>query len=192
MFNRNEFLLTWSDHYSAPVMYENEILMLLEDDKEASIVCRYLAYKKKEDFMFSVCMNEKQTKEQEAGVWDNLRLDERSGKEFELVEISFTYEGELHQMQLSKQERLLMLRKFIPLAKEFITTGYGAITPPYKDLLAVAYPYGLKVKDDLTEYSFQRGQEQRAMFARKFNFGDVKEFGWMFAKYNSEGKIQPL
>ena len=76
MFKRSEFLLTWSDHYSAPVLYENEILMLLEDDKEASIVCRYLAYKKKEDFMFSVCMNEKQTKEQQEGVWDNLRLDE--------------------------------------------------------------------------------------------------------------------
>ena len=120
-------------HYCAPVLYENEILMLLEDDKEASLVCRYLAYKKKEDFMFNVCMNEKQTKEQQAGVWDNLRLDERSGKEFELVEISFLYEGELHQMQLSKQERLLMLRKFIPLAKQFVTTGYGAIAPPYKE-----------------------------------------------------------
>jgi len=192
MYNRNEFLLAWSDHYRAAVKYENEILMLLEDDKEASIVCRYAAYKKKEDFLFAAIMDDMQTAEQEKSIWDNLKLDERSGKEFELIEISFSYEGELHQLQLSKEERLLMLRKFIPLAKQFITTGYGAIAPPYKDLMVVAYPYGLKVKDDLTEYSSQRGQEQRAMFARRFNFGEVKDSGWMFAKYNSEGKIQPL
>ena len=193
MFDRNEFLLAWGDHYSAPVQYENEILMLLEDDKEASIVCRYLAYKKKEDFMFNVCMNEKQTKEQQAGVWDNLRLDERSGREFELVELSWSYEGSLHQMQLSKRERLIMLRAFIPLCKQYLETGYGAIAPPYKDLMAVSYPYGLKVKDDLTSYSVDAGQRQRDMLAqRMFNWGAMKDFGWAFAKYTSEGKIQPL
>ena len=193
MFDRNEFLLTWNDHYSAPVQYENEILMLLEDDKEASIVCKYQAFKKKEDFMFNVCMNEKQTKEQQAGVWDNLRLDERSGKEFELIDVSWTYEGSLHQMQLSRRERLTILRAFIPLGKQYLETGYGAIAPPYKDLMAVSYPHGLKVKDGFISFSAEAGQQQRDLLAqRMFNWGAMKDFGWAFAKYSSEGKIQPL
>ena len=195
MFNRSEFLLTWSDHYSAPVQYDNEILMLLENDREASIVCSFLAYKKKEDFMFNVCMNEKQTKEQQAEVWDNLRLDERSGKEFELLETSWAYEGTLHQMQLSARERLTMLRAFIPYCKEFLKSGFPGtpIDPPYKDLMAVAYPHGLKVKTDMTTYSADKGKEQRNILSvGRLGLSPSKECGWSFNKWDAEGKLQPL
>ena len=195
MFNRSEFLLNWSDHYSAPVQYDNEILMLLEGDREASIVCSFLAYKKKEDFMFSICMKDDQTKEQEIGIWDNLRLEERSGREFELLETFWAYEGTLHQMQLSPRERLTMLRAFIPFCKEFLKSGFKdtPIDPPYKDLMAVAYPHGLKVKTDLTVYSADKGKEQRNMLSvGRLGLSPSKDCGWSFNKWDAEGKLQPL
>ena len=190
MFNRNEFLLAWSDHYRAAVKYENEILMLLEDDKEASIVCRYAAYKKKEDFIFSLINDEKTTSKELSAVYGNMRLDERAEGDVELVEVSWRYESEIHQLQLCMQDRVYMMQRFIPFLKDFLANGYGGITL-VNNIMAVAKPQGFKY-NNLGYTDGAAGQRQRAILAKRVGMGVMKDFGWSFAKYSSDLKLQPL
>ena len=99
-----------------------------------------MAYVKKEDFIFSLLNNEKQTLEQVSGIYDNLRLDERSGTDIELVEVSWRYEGTIHQLQLKMDQRVYILKRFLPFLKIFLKEGYGGPTPQ-KDIMVVAYPH---------------------------------------------------
>ena len=109
MFDRNKFIIDWYDHFQQPTGYEHEIVIPLEDGNEIKLIARYMAYVKKEDFIFSLLNNEKQTLEQVSGIYDNLRLDERSGTDIELVEVSWRYEGTIHQLQLKMDQRVYIL-----------------------------------------------------------------------------------
>ena len=192
MFDRNEFLQSWSDNYSAPISYENSVLMQIENSKSVSIVAQYFAYKKKEDFLFDICMQEKQTPQQEAGIYSKLKLKQRSGKEFEIAEVAWKYESDLHQMQINRRLRTIILLRFMPLAKLFLNEGYGGIISPYKDLMLVTQPIGTKIQDNFIMNNPEEGKRQRSLMARRLGFGAMKDFGWSFAKYNSKGKLQPL
>lgn len=192
MFNKNKFLMEWTDNYQPSTGYEHEIIIPIDNNNQVKLIARYLAYKKKEDFLFAVCHNEKQTLEQCAGIYDNLRLDERADYDVELVEVSWRYESEtLHQLQLAMQDRVYVIRKFLPFLRQFLSEGYGGPTP-HENVMAVAYPHGFKILDNLGGVSAEQGQKQREMFARRVGIGAMKECGWCFAKYNAEGKLQPL
>lgn len=192
MFNKVEFLMEWMEKYQPPTGYEHEIVVPLDSGDEVKLIARYLAYKKKEDFLFAICHNEKQTLEQCRGIYDNLRLNERANYDIELAEVSWRYESAtLHQLQLDMKDRVYIMRKFMPFLREFLTNGYGGPTP-HENIMAVAYPHGFKMYDNLGNVSAEDGQKQRAMLARRVGIGAMKDFGWSFAKYGSDGKLHPL
>lgn len=190
MFNKTEFLLEWMENYQVPTGYEHQIVIPLDDGVEVNLIARYFAYKKKEDFLFAVCHNEKQTDAQCAGIYDNLRLDERAEGDVELVEVSWRYESETHQLQLSMQDRVYMMQRFIPFLKDFLANGYGGITL-VNNIMAVALPQGFKY-NNLGYVDGKVGQRQRAVLAKRVGIGAMKECGWSFAKYDSNLKLQPL
>ena len=191
MFNKTEFLLEWMEKYQAPTGYQHQIVIPLDSGDEVKLIARYLAYKKKEDFLFSLCHNEKQSYEQCSGVYENLRLDERANYDIELVEVSWRYESEtLHQLQLNMKDRVYIIQKFMPFLKQFLNNGYGGPTP-HENIMAVAMPQGFKY-NDLGYVDGKAGQRQRALIAKRVGIGAMKECGWSFAKYDSNLKLQPL
>lgn len=191
MFDRNKFIIDWYDHFQQPTGYEHEIVIPLEDGNEIKLIARYMAYVKKEDFIFSLLNNEKQTLEQVSGIYDNLRLDERSGTDIELVEVSWRYEGTIHQLQLKMDQRVYILKRFLPFLKIFLKEGYGGPTPQ-KDIIVLAYPHGFKIMTDWGDGSAAQGQHQRAKLSQRVGIGALKECGWCFGKYDQDGKLQPL
>ena len=191
MFNKTEFLLEWMENYQAPTGYEHQIVIPLDSGDEVKLIARYFAYKKKEDFLFAVCNNEKQTTAQCAGIYDNLRLDERADNDLELVEISWRYESEtLHQLQLSMKDRVYLMQRFMPFMKKFVNEGFGGPIPS-ENLMMTAMPQGYKYRNS-GYVSGDRGQKQRAILAKRVGMGMMKDFGWSFAKYDSNLKLQPL
>jgi hypothetical protein len=192
MFDKAQFLEDWADNYTPPIGYENSVVMQLVNSNSVSIVAQYFAYKKKEDFLFDICMRDNQTSQQEAGVYNKLKLKQRTGKEFEIAEVAWKYESDLHQMQINRRLRTIILLRFMPLAKLFLTEGYGGIISPYKDLMLVTQPIGTKIQDNFIMNNPEEGKRQRSLMARRLGFGAMKDFGWAFAKYTSEGKLQPL
>ena len=190
MFNRNQFILDWVDHFQQPTGYENQVVFNVEG-KEIKLIGMYYAYKKKEDFIFSLINDKKVTPEQLAEIYDNMRWDERPDYEIEMVEVSWRFEAMVHQEEIPMKKRFMMLRKFIPFLREFLKEGYGGPSPK-ADILLTAYPFGLKNYNDWSEDSQKKGATQRSYIAKMMGFGPVKDCGWMFGKYDADGKIHPL
>ena len=189
MFNRNQFILDWVDHFQQPTGYDHEIVIPL-DIGDVKLIARYLAYKKKEDFIFSLINDEKTTKEELSAIYDEMRLDERADGDIELVEVSWRYESEVHQLQLTMKQRVFMVQKFMPFLKQFLNFGYGGPTP-VENIMAVAKPEGYKY-NELGYIDGEAGQRQRAMIAKRCGIGLMKDCGWSFAKYGSDKKLHPL
>ncbi len=190
MFNKNDFLVDWMDNFQHPTGYEHHILVPLDDGIEVNLIAKYLAYPKKEDFLFELCMRQKVTSEALAGVYDNLRLEERADGDVELVEISWRYESETHQLQLNMKDRVYLMQRFMPFMKKFVSEGFGGPTPS-ENLMMTAMPKGFKYRNS-GYVSGDLGQKQRAILAKRVGMGVMKDFGWSFAKYNSDLKLQPL
>jgi|TARA_B110000908_G_scaffold100026_1_gene118049 hypothetical protein len=191
MFTKSEFFMEWMDKYKAPTGYEHEIVMTLDSGDHVKLIAKFLAYEKKEDFLFALCHNSKQD-DNITGVYENLRLDERADYDIELVEVSWRYECEtLHQLQLSMRDRVLILRRFMPFVKSFLADGYGGPTP-HENIMVVALPRGFKVLDNLGGVSAEQGQRQRSLFAKRMGMGSMKDCDWSFAKYGADLKLHPL
>ena len=189
MFNKNQFILDWVDSFQQPVGYDHEIVIPLEIG-EIKLVARYLAYKKKEDFIFSLINSDNTSLEQLTSIHEELRWEERAEGDIELVEVSWRYESEIHQLQLSMKDRVYMIQKFMPFLKEFLNSGYGGPTP-VENIMAVAKPEGYKY-NELGYVDGEAGQRQRAMIAKRCGIGLMKDCGWSFAKYGSDKKLHPL
>ena len=189
MFDRNKFIIDWVDHFQQPTGYDHEIVIPL-DIGEVKLIARYLAYKKKEDFIFSLINDEKTTSKELSAVYGNMRLDERAEGDVELVEVSWRYESEIHQLQLCMQDRVYMMQRFIPFLKDFLAYGYGGITL-VNNIMAVAKPQGFKY-NNLGYTDGAAGQRQRAFLAKRCGIGLMKECGWSYAKYGADKKLYPL
>ena len=189
MFNRNKFILDWVDHFQQPTGYDHEIVIPLEIG-EVKLIARYLAYKKKEDFIFSLISDEKTSTENISQIYDQMRWDERAQGDIELVEVSWRYESVVHQLQLSMKDRVYIIQKFVPFLKQFLNFGYGGPTPK-ENIMAVAKPEGFKY-DSLGYTDGKAGQKQRAMIAKRCGIGMMKKCGWSYAKYGADRKLHPL
>ena len=189
MFDRNKFIIDWVDNFQQPTGYDHEIVIPLKIG-EVKLIARYYAYKKKEDFIFTQINDEKVSKEELSGLWEEMRFDERSGTDIELVEVSWRYESSVHQLQLSMKDRVYIIQKFIPFLKQFLNFGYGGPTPK-ENIMAVAKPQGFKY-NNLGYADGKAGQKQRAFIAKRCGIGMMKECGWSFAKYGSDKKLHPL
>jgi hypothetical protein len=189
MFNKNQFILDWVDHFQQPTGYDHEIVIPLEIG-EINLIARYFAYKKKEDFIFSLINDDKTTAEELSSVYEEMRWEERAEGDIELVEVSWRYESEVHQLQLSMKDRVYIIQKFMPFLKEFLTSGYGGPTPK-ENIMAVAKPQGFKY-NNLGYVDGEAGQRQRAMIAKRCGIGLMKDCGWSFAKYGADRKLHPL
>ena len=189
MFNKNQFILDWVDHFQQPTGYDHEIVIPLEIG-DIKLIARYLAYKKKEDFIFSLINDEKTATEEIDAIFNNMRWAERAEGDIELVEVSWRYESEVHQLQLSMKDRVYIMQKFIPFLKDFLNNGYGGPTP-VENIMAVAKPQGFKY-NNLGYTDGDAGQRQRAFLAKRCGIGMMKEHGWSYSKYGPDLKLQPL
>jgi len=189
MFNKNQFILDWVDHFQQPTGYDHEIVIPLEIG-DVKLIARYLAYKKKEDFIFSLINDENTSVENLSLINEEMRWEERAEGNIELVEVSWRYESEIHQLQLSMKDRVYIMQKFVPFLKQFLAFGYGGPTPK-ENIMAVAKPQGFKY-NNLGYVDGEAGQRQRAMIAKRCGIGAMKDCGWSFAKYGSDKKLHPL
>ena len=189
MFNKNQFILDWVDNFQQPTGYDHEIVIPIEPG-DVKLIARYMAYAKKEDFIFSLINDELTPIEEIEGLYEQLRWDERADSDIELVEVSWRYESEVHQLQLSMKDRVYIMQKFIPFLKDFLNNGYGGPTP-IENIMAIAKPQGFKY-NNLGYTDGEAGQRQRAFLAKRCGIGQMKECGWSFAKYGSNLKLQPL
>jgi hypothetical protein len=190
MFNRDQFILEWLEHFEQPTGYEHQVVFDIEGE-EVKLVGMYYAYKKKEDFIFSLINDKKVDAVQLEQLYNEMRWDERSDYDIEMVEVAWRFEAMVHQNELPMKYRFKILRKFIPFLRDFLKNGYGGPSPS-KDVLLTAFPHGLKDYNDWSEDSKQTGARQRSNIAKMMGFGPVKECGWMFGLYDDEGKIHPL
>ena len=191
MFNRDQFILEWVDHFEQPTGYEHSVLFNA-DGHEVKLVGMYYAYKKKEDFIFSLINDTKVDAVQLEQIYNEMRWDERADYDvMEMVEVSWRFEAMVHQNELPMKQRVMMLRKFLPFLREFLKDGYGGPSPK-ADVLLAAYPRGLKDMNDWTEESQKIGARQRSNITKMMGFGPVKDSGWVFGLYDEERKIHPL
>lgn len=189
-FNRNEFILNWVSKFQQPEGFQNELLMNV-DGHDVALTCLFYAYRKKEDFIFSLINDPKVDSEVLANVYDNMDWDSRADYDYEMVEVSWSYNANVLQTDLPMKDRVKMMRTLIPYFRMFLKEGYGGVAPQ-KDLLAIAKPQGLKVPTDWSDESSNVGKRQRAALAKLVGLGELKDCGWMFAKYDEESNLHPL
>ncbi len=188
-FNRNEFIMEWVNEFQQPEGFEHQLVMDV-DGKEITLTCLYYAYRKKEDFIFSLINDQKVSDDVLSDIYDNMDWDTRADYDYEMVEVSWSFNAYVLATDLPMKHRVFILRTLIPYLRKFLKEGYGGVTPQ-NDILAVAKPQGLKDPNNWTGESSSVGQRQRAALARLVGFGDLKDCGWMFAKYDGEGKLHP-
>lgn len=93
--------------------------------------------------------------------------------------------------QFSLQERKKVFYHFMKYTYKNLEEGMVNITPRPGDILA-AKPYGPKINEGFTESSLVLGKHQRSLVAQKFGFGNLKEDGFQYARYDENCILRPI
>ncbi len=97
----------------------------------------------------------------------------------------------VHPSKFTAKERSKIMLTHSRNLRKYIKEGYGAIAPAEGDILT-SYPYGSNITMLLGIDSWIKGKEQRAQFGKLLGFGETKENGWNYGRYNSNLNLRPI
>jgi hypothetical protein len=108
-----------------------------------------------------------------------------------IAEVGWEVKYSKNPSEFSLSERKQVLYHFIKYTYENLKNGMVEIKPNPGDIL-VAKPYGPKIDLGFTESSLEIGTRQRSIIASKFGFGNLKEDGFQYAKYDENLIVTPI
>jgi hypothetical protein len=93
--------------------------------------------------------------------------------------------------EFSLEERKQIFYYFMKYTYKNLEEGMVNLSPKPGDILA-AKPHGPKINEGFTESSLVIGKHQRSLVARKFGFGELKEDGFQYARYDENCVLKPI
>ena len=122
-----------------------------------------------------------------------VRYEERTN----VAEVGWEVTYTKHPMYFTMRERTKLLIKFIRQTKAFVesaqvlTNHYGDFRPVEGDLL-MERPLGPKIDLGFSNQSMNLGQFQRGQIAKKYGFGEIKEDGCQYGRYDKDIVLKPI
>lgn len=108
-----------------------------------------------------------------------------------IAEVGWEVKYKTHPSQLDKMERIKLMLEFNKTCYDNIHNGmFGYIPKP--GYVLTSEPKGAKVDMGPSLNSWKEGAKNRAAFARRVGFGEVKEDGWNYGIYDENVKLKPL
>ena len=108
-----------------------------------------------------------------------------------VAEVGWEVKYTKNPLEFSLSERKEVLYQFINYTYDNLKNGMVNIKPNPGDIL-VARPQGPKINLGFTESSMEIGKRQRSIVASKFGFGNLKDDGFQYAKYDENLMINPI
>ena len=187
MFDYDTFSKTYSPQPST--MNEARIQYNI-DGIEIFIITFFVLFKTKEDFLHNLIRDgytlDILEVSRKAMLWD-----ERPEVHHQVVEVGWRYESNTHSTQLTPAQRKQLITEFIIDVRDILRQGYNGWEPE-EGIVLVAWPHGMKHYFDWSENSAAEGARQRALFAKRVGFGDVKEDDLVWGIYDAKGRVHPL
>lgn len=122
-----------------------------------------------------------------------VNYEERSN----IAEVGWEITYSKQPMYFSMKERVGLLFKLIRKTKEFVDSAkdpeekFGDFRPVEGDML-MERPIGPKIELGFSEQSMNLGRYQRGEIAKKYGFGDIKEDGCQYGRYNKDLVLEPV
>ena len=110
-----------------------------------------------------------------------IRFEEKT----RIAEVGYRAKYTKNPDQFSLDERKRILLHFIRMTHENLRRGM-LNTYPQPGMILVARPVGPKIDQGFTESSLTIGSRQRSIVAKKLGFGDLKEDGFQYARYDED------
>lgn len=110
-----------------------------------------------------------------------IRFEEKT----RIAEVGYRAKYTKNPDQFSLDERKRILLHFIRMTHKNLSRGM-LNTYPQPGMILVARPVGPKIDQGFTESSLTIGSRQRSIVAKKLGFGDLKEDGFQYARYDED------
>lgn len=131
--------------------------------------------------------NNPDIKERISVLAENILFNEKT----RIGEISWKVVYTKDPTEFTLEQRKKMFYAFIKDSHNDLINGALSLKPQVGDIL-VGNPYGPKINQGHTQESITIGTKQRAIFAKKFGFGDVKSDGFSYGRYDENLMLRPL
>lgn len=125
-------------------------------------------------------------------IWlkDIIRLDEPA-PDPGIVEVGWSVTYNVHPSEYSKDSRRRAIMKFMRDTRGHLNMGMFGLKPQ-PNVYLTARPVGPRLDLGFTDESLMIGQRTRSSFAQRFGFGPLQRDGFLYAKYDDDGKIVPI
>jgi len=108
-----------------------------------------------------------------------------------LAEVGYEVKYTKQPEEFSLEERKKIFYYFMKYSYKNLEEGMTKLYPKPGDILTVK-PYGPKLNEGFTESSLTLGKHQRSLVALKFGFGNLKEDGFQYARYDENCILRPI
>ena len=159
-------------------------------DGAMAIYTFIIMYQTKKSYLyleFKDYYNSPTLKERISTLAENIHFNEKT----RLMEVGWEVKYTKQPDQFSLEERKQIFYNFMKYTYKNLEEGMVNLSPRPGDILA-AKPYGPKINEGFTESSLVLGRHQRSLVARKFGFGELKDDGFQYARYNENCVLQPI
>lgn len=159
-------------------------------DGAMAIYTFIILYKTKKSYLyleFEDYYNSPTLKERISTLAENICFNEKT----RVAEVGYEVKYTKQPDEFSLEERKQIFYHFMKYTYQNLEEGMVKLSPRPGDIL-VAKPHGPKINDGFTESSLIIGKHQRSLVARKFGFGELKEDGFQYSRYDEDCVLRPI
>ena len=159
-------------------------------DGAMAIYTFIILYQTKKSYLyleFEDHYNSLSLKERISTLAENICFNEKT----RVAEVGYEVKYTKQPNEFSLEERKQIFYHFMKYTYQNLEEGMVKLSPRPGDIL-VAKPHGPKINDGFTESSLVIGKRQRSLVARKFGFGELKEDGFQYARYDENCVLRPI
>ena len=160
------------------------------DGIDIKLVTFFICYDSKEDLLEMLSRDAPSDEaieiSKQAMLWD-----ERPDVSPAAVEVGWRYLSDTHSTELTMEQKQKLIKEFIPDLRDVLQQGYNG-HKPQEGIILCAYPHGHKDMFDWSTQSAEEGKRQRALFAKRVGFGDIKGDDFVWGRYDDNGRVKPL
>lgn len=126
-------------------------------------------------------------KERISTLAENINFNEKT----RLAEVGWEVKYTKQPEEYSLEERKKIFYYFMKYTHKNLEEGMVKISPRPGMILA-AKPHGPKLNKGFNESSLIIGKRQRSIVSKKFGFGDIREDGFQYARYDENCILRPI
>jgi hypothetical protein len=159
-------------------------------DGAMAIYTFIILYQTKKSYLyleFEDHYNSPTLKERISTLAENIHFNEKT----RIMEVGWEVKYTKQPSEFSLEKRKQIFYHFMRNTQQNLKEGMVGILPKPGDILA-AKPHGPKINEGFTESSLIIGKHQRSLVARKFGFGELKEDGFQYARYDEDCVLRPI